>query len=111
MGDIAWLQIVANGLMLSTIYILVALGLALIFSIMDIVNFAHGSIYMLGAFALYYLFNQYHINYILAALLVIIILFAFGGILERLLFSRVRAVPVAGMVISMGLINIFDHGC
>ena len=48
---VLYAQIVVNGLVLGFTYILLALGLTLVLSVMDILNFAHGAIYMLGAFA------------------------------------------------------------
>ena len=55
-------QVFVNGVSLSAIYILVALGFTLLFGIMRVVNFAHGEFAMLGAFALFYLMKtlQWH---------------------------------------------------
>ena len=50
-----WLQAIINGIALGWLYVLMALGLTLILSIMGILQLAHGEIYMLGAFAVYYL--------------------------------------------------------
>lgn len=109
MGDISWGQIVFNGLMNSSVYIMIALGLALIFSIMDIVNFAHGEIYMVGAYFMYYI-GGLHIPYLLTPILVVLILYGVGYFLERFLFSKVQSSPMGGMVISIGLILIFEQG-
>ena len=49
-----FVQTLINGLVLSSIYILVALGFALIFSVMQVLNFAHGSVYMVGAYVTYF---------------------------------------------------------
>ena len=49
-----WLQAIINGIALGWLYVLMALGLTLILSIMGILQLAHGEIYMLGAFAVYY---------------------------------------------------------
>ena len=49
-----WLQAIVNGIALGWLYVLMALGLTLILSIMGILQLAHGEIYMLGAFATYY---------------------------------------------------------
>lgn len=51
------LQGIFNGLSNSLIYMLVALGMVLVFSIMGILNFAHGEIYMLGAYVVYYMYT------------------------------------------------------
>ena len=50
-----WLQAIVNGVALGWLYVLMALGLTLILSIMGILQLAHGEIYMMGAFAVYYL--------------------------------------------------------
>jgi branched-chain amino acid transport system permease protein len=74
------------GLSMGAIYILMALGLTLMFGMMHIINFAHGAIYMLGAFAIYYLFAQAGIPYVLAFLLTLLLLGAFGLIIERVIY-------------------------
>ena len=53
------LQVLINGVVLGTVYALIALGLTMVFSIMRVVNFAHGQMYMLGAFVVYYLYGQF----------------------------------------------------
>jgi len=59
-------QSIANGLVTGFMYILVALGLTLVFSIMRIVQFAHGEIYMLGAYAVFFLNVALGVNIVLA---------------------------------------------
>jgi branched-chain amino acid transport system permease protein len=59
-------QVVVNGVSLSAIYILVALGFTLLFGIMRVVNFAHGEFAMLGAFALYYLMTDLKLPWLVA---------------------------------------------
>ncbi len=51
-------QMIFNGIVLGSIYVLVALGLTLIFGIVDVVNFAHGEFYMLGAFGAFIAVNS-----------------------------------------------------
>ena len=54
------------GLSIGSIYILMALGLTLMFGMMHIINFAHGAVYMLGAFVIYYVFFQWGAPYFAA---------------------------------------------
>jgi len=54
------------GVSLASIYILMALGLTLMFGMMHIINFAHGAVYMLGAFVIYYVFFQGGMPYLAA---------------------------------------------
>jgi len=76
-------QTIVNGIVLASIYILVALGFALIFSVMQILNFAHGSIYMVGAYVCYYLVSSFGLPTWAALLVSGGILALFGVFLER----------------------------
>jgi branched-chain amino acid transport system permease protein len=82
-------QMLINGIVLGTIYALIALGLTLIFSIMRVVNFAHGQMYMLGGFIVYYGTVVYGLNYFVALLLAIVLVAAIGALFEIFLFRRV----------------------
>lgn len=100
-------------LVLSAMYMLAALGFAFIFNMLGIINFAHGSIYMLGAYICYTLVEALGINSWLALVLTVIISFGIGLILERICFrpfvkdfTRVVMVCVAIIVISQTTVNI-----
>jgi branched-chain amino acid transport system permease protein len=84
-------QVLINGLILGSCYALIALGLTLVFSIMRVVNFAHGQMYMLGAFVVYYLYGEYHMPYWLALLGAGLVLAAVGVIFNRFFFQPVLA--------------------
>ena len=60
------IQSMVIGLSLGSTYILMALGLTLMFGMMHIINFTHGAVYMLGAFVIYYFFGQWGVPYVLA---------------------------------------------
>lgn len=82
-------QMIINGMVLGMIYALIALGLTLIFSIMNVVNFAHGQMYMLGGFVVYYLYGVYQLNYFLALIAAALALAVIGIIFEKFFFRRV----------------------
>ena len=63
------LQQLVNGLILGSIYALLALGYTMVYGIIKLINFAHGDIYMMGAFMGYYLINHLHLNFFLALLI------------------------------------------
>ena len=99
------LQTLVNGLVTGSIYALIALGLTLIFGIMRVVNFAHGQMYMLGAFAVYYLYAEAKINYLVALVLAIVLVGIVGYLFELLLFRRVMRVATREentMLLAMG---------
>ncbi len=83
-------QTIINGFVLSSIYILVALGFALIFSVMQILNFAHGSIYMAGAYVCYFWGAALGVPPWVAVLLSAVVIALFGIFLERYCFRRLE---------------------
>jgi len=101
-SEMLW-QSVVNGLNMGMIYVLIALGLTLLYSIMHIVNFAHGEIYMLGGFVSYFLVTKFGCNYFVSLPISMGILFVLGIVLERLLFSRVRGNFMHCLLITLGL--------
>jgi branched-chain amino acid transport system permease protein len=96
-------QVILNGLTLSAVYILVALGFTLIFGIMRIVNFAHGEFAMLGGFALFYLYGSLEINFFLALALASVGAALVGLVLERLVFRPFYGREFQGMIATLGL--------
>lgn len=96
-------QGIFNGLASGLIYILVALGLTLLFSILGILNFAHGEIYMLGAYVVYYACVGAHINFFWSLLLSAFALGIFGILLERSVFRRIRGDMEPAVLACIGL--------
>ncbi len=95
-------QILVNGLISGSTYVLVALGFTMIFGIMRILNFAHGEFYMLGAYAVYVL-TQYGLNYFAALLLGAVIVGAIGVLIQRTLFRWVVGREVNGLIVALGV--------
>jgi len=87
----AALQAILNGLLTGSLYALIAMGMALIFGVMRIVNFAHGTFLMLGMYATWSLFEYAHINPYFGFLGAGIVLFALGTVVYS---GLVRRVPV-----------------
>ncbi len=103
-------QVFVNGIMSGSILILVALGLTMIFGIMHIVNFAHGELYMLGAFALWIFFAELHLPFFLSLLLSMVIIAGLGMIIERFLFKPFRGDLAPSFIISLGLVMLLQTG-
>jgi branched-chain amino acid transport system permease protein len=83
-------QLVLNGLMQASIYILVGLGMALALSIVGIVQMAHGEIYMLGGYVLYYLAKSVGLPFFAALIITVIVVGALGIPIERIFYRRFR---------------------
>jgi branched-chain amino acid transport system permease protein len=104
------MQIIANGLVRSGVYTLVALGLTLVLSMMNIVNFAHGQFYMLGAFAMYYIAGVLKINFVLAIFAAMVFVGIFGILVERLTFRKVRGQLLQGLIVALSLGMLIETG-
>jgi branched-chain amino acid transport system permease protein len=92
-----------NGLVSGSFYALLALGLAVIFGMLKVVNFAHGAFYMLGAFGTYILLDAWGVNFWLALLVVPLVLGLFGVLLERAFIHRLaRLDPLYNFLLTFG---------
>jgi len=82
-----------NGLILGSIYVLLSLGLTVVFGTLGVVNFAHGALYMLGAYTAYSIVTLLNLHFIVAILLCPIIVGVIGILLERFLISKLYKLP------------------
>jgi len=87
-------QTAANGVLLGGIYALAALGLSLVFGIMDVVNLAHGHLLMIGGYVAIILLAMLGLSPLVGMLVAIVVLFVLGIVLERLLLDQVVDVGV-----------------
>ena len=99
------------GLINGSFYAMLSLGLAIIFGLLQIINFAHGALYMLGAFVGYLLLAHLGIGYWPALILAPAIVGLFGMIVERLALSRLyRVDPLYGLLFTFGLALVIEGG-
>jgi branched-chain amino acid transport system permease protein len=97
------------GLVNGCFYALLSLGLSIIFGMLDIVNFAHGAFYMLGAVLTWFALTQFGIGYWWALLLVPLVMAALGAVVERgLLRWLYRIDPIYGLLLTFGLALIIE---
>ena len=82
-------QVLANGLYLGAQYALIALGLTLIFALMNVLNFAHGQMYVLGGFVVYTIYGQLGIPFVIALIASGVTLAIVGAVVEKFLFRPV----------------------
>ena len=82
-------QIIANGLYLGAQYALIALGLTLIFSLMNVLNFAHGQMYVFGGFVTYTVVVQLGLPFVVGLFASAVVLAVMGAAIEKLLFAPV----------------------
>jgi branched-chain amino acid transport system permease protein len=97
------------GLINGSFYALLSLGLAVIFGLLNIINFTHGAQYMLGAFCAYLLLNKAGVGYWWALLLTPLIVGAIGIVIERLMLKRLYQLDhLYGLLLTFGLALIIQ---
>jgi branched-chain amino acid transport system permease protein len=97
------------GLINGSFYALLSLGLAVIFGMLNIINFSHGAQYMMGAFIAYILLQWLGIPYWPALIIVPLLMGVFGVVIERLLLQHVRKLDhLYGLILTFGLALIIE---
>jgi branched-chain amino acid transport system permease protein len=97
------------GLINGAFYAMLSLGLAVIFGLLNIINFAHGALYMMGAFAAWLLLERLGINYWAALVLSPLIIGCFGMVLERTLLKQIYKLDhLYGLLLTFGLALIIE---
>jgi branched-chain amino acid transport system permease protein len=97
------------GLVNGAFYAMLSLGLAVIFGLLGVVNFAHGALYMLGAFAAWIMLDKFGINYWAALLLAPLSVGLLGVVIERLFLKHLYKLdPLYGLLLTFGLALIFE---
>ena len=100
----AFLQYTVQGLAAGSFYALAALGLAIIFGVLGVVNFAHGAFYMLGAVTAAVLLDSFDLALWWSLLLVPVLMFGFGVVVERSLVQwLLRLDPLYNFLLTFGL--------
>jgi len=98
------LQGIVSGLLSGGVYAMIALGMALIFGVMRVINVAHGTLLLLGGFTTYWLFALYGLNPFFSLLISFPLLFLVGLLLQRFFVSRVVGAPeLSSLILTFGL--------
>lgn len=102
------LQTLASGVLIGLIYALVAIGLTMIFGVMDIVNFSHGEFLMFGMYSSFWLYALYALDPIFTLPLTALFLFAFGVIVYKTVIVKITNAPMLSQIFTtFGLMILF----
>ena len=105
------LQQLVNGLILGSVYALLALGYTMVYGIIKLINFAHGDIYMIGAFMGYYLINILKFNFFLSLILAMIGTAILGVVIEFLAYRPLRnSTRIAALITAIGVSFLLEYG-
>ena len=105
------LQQLVNGLILGSVYALLALGYTMVYGIIKLINFAHGDIYMMGAFMGYFLINSLQLNFFVALILSMAGTAILGVIIEFLAYRPLRnSTRISVLITAIGVSFLLEYG-
>ena len=105
------LQQLVNGLILGSVYALLALGYTMVYGIIKLINFAHGDIYMMGAFMGYFLINYLQLNFFVALLLSMVGTAILGVVIEFLAYRPLRnSTRISVLITAIGVSFLLEYG-
>ena len=98
-----------NGIALGSVYALVALGLTLVYGVLKVPNFAHGALYMAGAYVVYFMLTTFDAPYPVAIATSIVAIAALGGAMEFVVFRRLEGkTAVHAMIAALGVLFFLE---
>jgi branched-chain amino acid transport system permease protein len=97
-----------NSAMASAATALVAIGLALVFGVMRVENFAHGELYMVGAYVTWYVSTVLQLTYFPALVCAVLFTALIGAVMEVALFRRLRSNPVGCLIVTIGVLLVLQ---
>lgn len=105
-----WVQQFVNGVSIGSIYALIALGYTMVYGIIKLINFAHGDVFMLGAFIGFFAIVRWELNFVLALILSMILCAVIGVIIERVAYRRLRgATRIAALITAIGVSLLIEY--
>ena len=105
------IQQLINGLSLGSIYALIALGYTMVYGIVKLINFAHGDVFMIGAFVGFYSITLLDFPFVPALLLSMTVCAVFGVCIERIAYKPLRnATRIAALITAIGVSLLIEYG-
>jgi branched-chain amino acid transport system permease protein len=104
-------QQLINGVSLGSIYALIALGYTMVYGIIKLINFAHGDIYMVGAYVGFFACTFLKLSFFPALIMAMVVAGAFGMLIERLAYRPLRNAPkIAVLITAIGVSLLLEYG-
>lgn len=106
-----FIQQVINGITLGSVYALVALGYTMVYGIIRLLNFAHGDIFMVGAFISYYLILQFDMGIFWAFILTMALTAVLGVVTDQVAYKPLRKAPrISALITAIGVSYLLRNG-
>jgi branched-chain amino acid transport system permease protein len=105
------IQQLVNGISLGSIYALIALGYTMVYGIVKLINFAHGDVFMVGAFIGFFAIAKFHLGFFPALILSMVICAILGVVIERIAYKPLRnATRIAALITAIGVSLLIEYG-
>ncbi len=105
-----WLQQLINGISLGSIYALIALGYTMVYGIIKLINFAHGDVFMIGAFMGFFAIARWGLGFFPALILAMVVCAILGVLIERIAYKRLRnATRIAALITAIGVSLLIEY--
>lgn len=105
-----WLQQLVNGISLGSIYALIALGYTMVYGIIKLINFAHGDVFMLGAFIGFFAIARWDLGFFPALVIAMVVCAIIGVVIERVAYKRLRsATRIAALITAIGVSLLIEY--
>jgi branched-chain amino acid transport system permease protein len=105
------IQQLVNGISLGSIYALIALGYTMVYGIVKLINFAHGDVFMVGAFIGFYSITILHLGFFLSLIISMVVCAIFGVLIERIAYKPLRnATRIAALITAIGVSLFIEYG-
>src|SRR5690625_1608531 len=106
-----FIQQLINGLSLGSVYALVALGYTMVYGIINLLNFAHGDVYMVGAFVGYYIILNFNLSFLPALILTMLITGILGLVIYQVAYRPLRnSTRIASLITAIGMSYLLQNG-
>ncbi|MEH7106182.1 MULTISPECIES: branched-chain amino acid ABC transporter permease [Bacillaceae] len=106
-----FIQQLVNGVSLGSIYALIALGYTMVYGIVKLINFAHGDVFMVGAFIGFYSITMFHLGFFSALIIAMVACAIFGVLIERIAYKPLRnATRIAALITAIGVSLFIEYG-
>ncbi|MEK9200122.1 branched-chain amino acid ABC transporter permease [Ureibacillus sp. 179-F W5.1 NHS] len=105
-----WIQQLVNGISVGSIYALIALGYTMVYGIIKLINFAHGDVFMLGAFIGFFAITRWDVGFLPALIISMVLCAIIGVIIERVAYKRLRsATRIAALITAIGVSFLIEY--
>jgi len=106
-----FIQQIINGLSLGSVYALVALGYTMVYGIIKLLNFAHGEVYMVGAFVGYFVISNFNLGFLPTLLVTMIITGVIGVVIYQVAYRPLRnSSRIASLITAIGMSYLLQNG-